>query len=103
MTKLQKYDFQLIHKPGNSQRKVDTLSHRPDHTQGKNDQILLREEQFRNIITQESEFWKEVEETKEFIEEEVRGTVEQQEKGWKQEGKVLLWKKKIYVPDSATL
>ena len=33
----------------------------------------------------------------------MRGTVEQQEKGWKQEGKVLLWKKKIYVPDSATL
>jgi len=33
----------------------------------------------------------------------VREAVEQQEKGWKREGKVLLWKERIYVPDSATL
>ena len=32
-----------------------------------------------------------------------RGAVEQQEEEWKREGKVLLWKEKIYVPDSAML
>ena len=86
MTELQKYNFQLIHKPGSSQKKVDTLSCRLDHTQGKNnneDQTLLRKEQFRSIVTQESKFWKEVEEAEEFIEEEVREAVEQQEEGWR--------------------
>jgi len=54
MTELQGYNFQLIHKPGSSQKKVDTLSHRLDHTQGKNDnkdQILVKGEWFRNIVT----------------------------------------------------
>jgi len=79
MTELQKYNFQLIHKPGSSQKKVDMLSHRPDHTQGKNnntDQTLLKEEWFRSVMIQEGEFWKEVEEAEEFIEEEVREAVE---------------------------
>jgi len=46
MTELQEHDFQLIHKPGNSQKKVDMLSKRPDHRQGKNnneDQTVLKE------------------------------------------------------------
>ena len=58
---------------------MDALSHRPDHTQGKDDnadQTLLKEEWFRNIVTQEGKFWKEIEEAEEFIEEEVRGAVE---------------------------
>ena len=86
MTELQEYDFQLIYKLGSSQKKVNALSHRLDHTQGKNnneDQTLLRKEQFRSIVTQESKFWKEVEEAEEFIEEEVREAVEQQEEGWR--------------------
>jgi len=29
--------------------------------------------------------------------------MERSEEGWRQEGKVILWKKKIYVPDSAIL
>ena len=106
MTKLQEYDFQLIHKPGSSQKKVDALSRRPDHTQGKDDNIdqtLLKGEWFRNVITQEGEFWKEVEEAEEFIEEEVRGAVERQEEGWRKDGKVLLWRERVYVPDSITL
>jgi len=53
-------------------------------------------------VTQEGEFWKEIEKA-EFIKEEVRGAVEQQEEGWRREGKVLLWKERIYIPDSATL
>ena len=96
----------MIHKLGSSQKKVDILSHRPDHTQGKDDntdQMLLKGEWFRSIITQESKFWREVEEAEEFIKEEVREAVEQQEEEWKREGKVLLWKEKIYVPDSAML
>jgi len=79
MTELQKYNFQLIHKPGSSQKKVDMLSRRPDHTQGKNnntDQTLLKEEWFRSVMIQEGEFWKKVEEAEEFIEEEVREVVE---------------------------
>jgi len=106
MTELQEYDFQLIHKPGSSQKKVDALSRRPDHTQGKNDNIdqtLLKGEWFRNVVIQEGEFWKEVEEAEEFIEEEVRGAVERQEEGWRKDKKVLLWKERVYVPDSITL
>jgi len=84
MTELQEYNFQLIHKPGSSQKKMNILSHRPDHTQGKDDnvdQMLLKEEWFRNVVTQKGEFWKEIEEAEEFIEEEVRGVVERQEEG----------------------
>ena len=79
MTELQEYDFQPIYKPGSSQKKVNALSHRPDHTQGKDDntdQTLLKEEWFRSVMIQEGEFWKKVEEAEEFIEEEVRGAVE---------------------------
>jgi len=86
MTELQEYDFQLIHKPGSSQKKVDTLSHRPDYTQGKDDntdQMLLKGEWFRSIVTQEGKFWKE-------IEKKVRGVVEQQEEG------ITLKEKDIY-------
>jgi len=103
---LQEYNFQLIHKLGSSQKKVDVLSQRPDHTQEKDnnvDQMLLKGEWFRSIKTQEGELWKEIEKAEEFIEEKVRGAVEQQEKGWRREGKVLLWKERIYIPDSATL
>ena len=86
MTELQEYDFQLIHKPGNSQKKVDVLSQRLDYAQGRDnnkDQTLLKEELFRSLVTQEGEFWKEIEEAEEFTEEEVRGVVEQQERGWR--------------------
>jgi len=74
MTELQEYNFQLVHKPGNSQKKVDVLSRRPDHSQGKDnnkDQTVLKKEWFRNLTIQEEEFWKEIEEAEEFIEEEV--------------------------------
>jgi len=29
--------------------------------------------------------------------------MERSEEGWRQEGKVILWKERIYIPDSATL
>ena len=79
MTKLQKYDFQLIHKPSSSQKKVDVLSRRPDYTQRKDnnaDQMLLKGKWFRSIVTQEGKFWKEIEKAEEFIEEEVREVIE---------------------------
>jgi len=47
MTELQEYNFQLVHKPSNSQKKVDVLSRRLDHSQGKDDnedQTVLKEE-----------------------------------------------------------
>jgi len=74
MIKLQEYNFQLVHKPSNSQKKVDVLSRRLDHSQGKDnnkDQTVLKEEWFRNLMIQEGEFWKEIEEAEEFTEEEV--------------------------------
>ena len=80
MMELQEYNFQLIYKSGSSQKKIDVLSQRPDHTQGKDDnvdQMLLKGEQFRNIETQEGKLWKEIGEAKEFIEEKVRGVTEQ--------------------------
>ena len=64
---------------------------------------MLKEEWFRSLTTQKGEFWKEIEEAEEFVEEEVRGAVERLEDGWRKEGKVILWKKRIYVPDSAIL
>jgi len=82
------------------------LSRRPDHSQGKNnneDKTVLKEEWFRNIMTQEGEFWKEIEEAEEFAEEEVRGAVERSEEGWKRKEKVILWKERIYILDSAML
>jgi len=93
MTELQEYDFQLIHKSGSSQKKVDTLSRRPDYGQGKDDnkdQTMLKEEWFRNLMTQEEEFWKEIEEAEEFTEEEVQEAIERSKEGWRQEGKVIL-------------
>jgi len=37
------------------------------------------------------------------VEEEVRGAIERLEEGWRKEGKVRLWKERIYILDSATL
>jgi len=65
MTELQEYNFQLVHKPCNSQKKVDVLSRRLDHSQGKDnneDQTVLKEEWFRNLTIQKGEFWKEIKE-----------------------------------------
>ena len=59
MTKLQEYDFQLVYKPSNSQKKVDALFQRPNYIQGKDDnenQTLLKEKWFRSVITQEGKF-----------------------------------------------
>ena len=84
MTKLQEYNLQLVHKPGNTQKKVDALSRRPDHNQGKDDnedQTVLKKEWFRNLMIQEGEFWKEIEEAEEFMEEEVQGAMERSEEG----------------------
>lgn len=51
---------------------------------------MLKEELFRSLITQEGEFWKEIEKAEEFTEEEVKRAVEWQEEGQRQEGKVIL-------------
>jgi len=37
MTELQEYNFQFIHKPSSSQKKIDALSYKLDHTQDKDD------------------------------------------------------------------
>jgi len=65
-------------------KKVDALSRRPDHDNGKgnNDKkIVLRPEKFRVIEVREDGVWKKVREAKEWIEEEVRGAVEAREEG----------------------
>jgi len=40
-----------------------------------------------------SEFWREIEEADEAIEEEVREAVEEGSEGWTKEGRILIWKK----------
>ena len=83
-TELQEYNFQLVHKPGSLQKKVDTLSRRPDHSQGKSDnkdQTVLKEEWFRSLTIQEGGFWKEIGKAEEFVKEEVRGAIERLEEG----------------------
>jgi len=37
-----------------------------------------------------------------YIEEEVKRIVKIKEEGWKREGKVIFWKKQVYVLDSTT-
>lgn len=106
MTELQEYNFQFIHKPSSSQKKIDALSYKLDHTQDKDDnkdQTLLKGEQFRNIITQKNKFWKKVEKAKGFMKEEVQRAVEQEKEDQKQKKKVLFQKERIYVSNSATL
>ena len=69
------------------------LFRRLDHSQEKSnnkDQTVLKEEQFRNITTQEGEFWKEIEEAEEFTEEKVQGAVERLGEDWKREEKMIL-------------
>jgi len=46
---------------------------------------------------EESEFWREIEEADKAIEEEVREAVEERREGWTKEGRVLIWKKQLYV------
>jgi len=73
-----------VHKPSSSQKKVDALSRRPDHSQGKSDnedQTVLKEEWFQSLTIQKGEFWEEIEEAEEFVKKEVRGAIERLEEG----------------------
>jgi len=100
LSELQDYDFQLIHKPGNTMKKADTLSCRPDHDTRKEDnedRILLKEERFRILVMDKEELWKELEDTKEFIEAEVKAALKEGREGWRKEEKVILWKERAYV------
>jgi len=66
------WSLAFLYKPSNSQKKVDVLSRRPDHSQEKDDnedQTVLKKKWFRNLTIQEGEFWKEIEKAEEFIEE----------------------------------
>jgi len=65
-------------------KKVDTLLHRPDHDTGKEDnedRILLKEERFRILVMDKEELWKELEDAKEFIEEEVKAALKEGKEG----------------------
>jgi len=87
-------------------KKADTLSRRPDHNLGKGDneeRTVLKGEWFREMKLEGGEFWREIEEADEATEEEVREAVEEGREGWTKEGRVLIWKKRLYVPDSSTL
>ena len=43
------------------------------------------------------ELWKELEDTKEFIEEEVKAALKEGKEEWRKEEKVILWKERAYV------
>jgi len=65
-------------------KKADTLLHRPDHDTGKEDnkdRILLKEERFRILVMDKEELWKELEDAKEFIEEEVKAALKEGKEG----------------------
>jgi len=86
-------------------KKADTLSCRLDHDIGKEDnkdRILLKKERFRILVIDKGELWKELEDAKEFIEEEVEAALKKGREGWRKEGKVILWKERAYVPDLDT-
>jgi len=62
-------------------RKKDSLSHRLDHDIEKSNnknRILLRKERFRILIVEKGKFWKELEDTEEFIEEKVKITIDKE-------------------------
>ena len=106
LSELQDYNFKIIHKSGNLMKKADTLSRQPDHDLGKEDseeRTVLKGEWFREMKPEGGKFWKEIEEADEAIEEEVREAVEEGREGWTKKGRVLIWKKQLYVPDSSTL
>jgi len=87
-------------------KKADTLSQQPDHDLGKGDneeRTVLKGEWFREMKLEGGEFWREIEEADEATEEEVREAVEEGRESWTKEGIVLIWKKRLYVPDSSTL
>jgi len=87
-------------------KKADTLSHRLDHDTGKEDnkdRILFKEERFRILVIDKGELWKELEDAKEFIEEEVKAALKEEKEEWRKEGKVILWKERAYILDLDTL
>jgi len=87
-------------------KRADALLWRPDHDSGGSDndkKTLLKKERFRSVIMNKGEFWKEIEEAEEFVEEEIRVAVDEKREGWKREGKFFIWKERIYMSDSATL
>jgi len=74
-------------------KRADALLQRPDHNSGgsdNNEKTLLKEKRFRSIIMNEGEFWKEIEEAEEFVEEEIRVVVDEKREGWKREEKVFI-------------
>ena len=85
-------------------KRIDALSWRLDHDSGEsdnNEKTLLKKERFRSVTMNEGEFWNEIEETEEFVEEEIRVVVDEKRESWKREEKVFMWKERIYVPGLA--
>src|ERR1700749_3853067 len=104
VTELSQYDFTLHHRPGAMNRKADLLSRRADHNQGKDDNkdvILLKPELFRAMeLALEAVDQKLIDEIKasKHIDKSVQLALEKSLPGWKQDGDLILYYEKIYVP-----
>jgi len=106
---LAEYDFHLVHKPGSSHGKPDTLSQRADHGKGEEDnedRVLLKEEWFSTMATEVEmegdKLLSKIRASKK-IERFVKEAVQRGEKDWKVEGGLNLWKNHIYVPNDQPL
>ena len=110
-TELAEYHFNLHHKPGKQMVKVDTLSRRADHHQGKDDNsdiILLKSEHFRqhvfDLIGPESDIIEKIIRFKANKDKAVVKALANKDVDWiEHENGIVTWKNRVYVPRDKAL
>ena len=121
---LSRFDFKLIHKPGSSMAKADSLSRRPDHKKGvehDNENVTLLKPEFFKVRAmmqghlliegQEQSLLRKVREAKDFDESIVKaveelkcsGTRTLRSEEWSEEQGLTLFCGKVYVPRDVKL
>ena len=108
ITELANYDYTLHHKPGSLNKKANALSRRPDHDMGKHDnknQVLLLDQIFRNTAwaLEPNVYEPEIVAHKDKVDNSVQKALTYGEKGWKQEGDLVWFEGKLYVPKNKEL
>lgn len=109
MTELAEYEFKLHHKPGKSMGKADALSRMTNLETGVNDNenlVLLKPEMFVRTLTEEPET-EIIEKIKKYIsnvDKSVVDALNAKDKSWTNEqGGIITWKNRIYVPKNKQL
>ena len=110
VTELADYDYTLHHKPGKQMAKADLLSRRSDHDHGKSDNtdvVLLKPEHFRahsfNIEGLDEDIITQIKEHYDAQDTAVVKALTNKEKNWNDDGELITWEHRIYVPRSARL